>query len=224
MLRHLGVVLLIVGGVAVIFWGLGEQTDDGAPVVADGPEEPDDPEDQDPGEELPEDPEDSDEPEDTAPEEQPPDDGQDPAAGEDDDGTDPGTAPTDAGDGQDGEDEPSGDPDPDEGNGEEPEDDPAPPDDAIEPATISVQVLDGYQADGGAAARAVADEIVAAGYNLIARNPALRYDVTTVLFTAGSEAAARQVAATIGASEIREQPGNLSTAVDVHIVVGADRG
>ena len=94
----------------------------------------------------------------------------------------------------------------------------------IDPATITVQVLDGYQQDGGAAADAVAEEIEAAGYDLIAQNPALRYDVTTVLWTSGNEAAARQVAADIGAGEVRAQPGTLSEDVSVHVVVGADRG
>ena len=99
-----------------------------------------------------------------------------------------------------------------------------PPADRIDPGSITVQVLDGYQQDGGAAADALADELAAAGYDLIAQNPALRYDVTTVLWTAGNEDAARQVAADIGAAEVRAQPGTLSEQVSVHVVVGADRG
>ncbi len=95
----------------------------------------------------------------------------------------------------------------------------------IDPASVTVQVLDGYQQDGGVAARALAEELRGDGYRVIAENPALRYDATTVLWaTPDGEAAARQVAADIGASEVREQPGNLSTSVAVHVVVGADRG
>jgi hypothetical protein len=103
---------------------------------------------------------------------------------------------------------------------EEPEE-PAP---ALDPAEVSVQVLDGYREDGGAAADAVAAALVEAGYRIVARNPAIPYTITTVLYTAGNEAAGRQVAAELGVSEVREQPGNLSTEVAVHVVIGADRG
>jgi hypothetical protein len=106
---------------------------------------------------------------------------------------------------------------------EEPEPAPDPPA-AIDPAEVSVQVLDGYRQDGGAAATAVFEQLQDAGYNIIARNPAIAYDVTTVLWTAGHEEEGRQVAQAIGAAEVREQPGNLSTQVNVHVVVGADRG
>jgi hypothetical protein len=104
----------------------------------------------------------------------------------------------------------------------EPAPEPAAP--GIAPADISVQVLDGYKTDGGTAARGVAAQLRDAGYRVVAENQALSYDRTTVLWTAGHEAAARQVAAEIGAAEVREQPGNLSSSVDVHVVVGADRG
>jgi hypothetical protein len=114
---------------------------------------------------------------------------------------------------------------------EEAEEEPAPEDGAdepeapaIPPGDISVQVLDGYKTDGGTAARGVAGSLREAGYRVVAENQALTYDRTAVLWTAGNEAAARQVAAEIGAAEVREQPGNLSSAVDVHVVVGADRG
>jgi hypothetical protein len=109
---------------------------------------------------------------------------------------------------------------------EAPEDDEAEEPDApaIPPGDISVQVLDGYKTDGGTAARGVASSLREAGYRVVAENQALTYDRTAVLWTAGNEAAARQVAAEIGAAEVREQPGNLSSAVDVHVVVGADRG
>ena len=106
---------------------------------------------------------------------------------------------------------------------EEPDQAPDPPA-AIDPGEISVQVLDGFRADGGAAADAVSEQLRAAGYDIVARNPAIAYEVTTVLWTEGFEAEARQVAVEIDAAEVREQPGNLSTAVNVHVVIGADRG
>jgi hypothetical protein len=121
--------------------------------------------------------------------------------------------------------EPAPQPEPAEPDAAEPEEaeEPAPAP-AIDPAEVSVQVLDGYREDGGAAADAVAAELAEAGYRIVARNPAILYSVTTVLYTAGNEAAGRQVAAELGVSEVREQPGNLSTAVAVHVVIGADRG
>lgn len=88
---------------------------------------------------------------------------------------------------------------------------------------ITVQVLDGYQQDGGAAASRVTQELRDLGYNVVAENPAIAYEVTTVLWNAGTEAEARQLAQDIGAPEVREQPGNLSANVAVHVVVGADR-
>ncbi|MCC5947864.1 MAG: LytR C-terminal domain-containing protein [Nitriliruptoraceae bacterium] len=100
----------------------------------------------------------------------------------------------------------------------------APSEDTLDPADVSVQVLDGFQQDGGTAADAVAATLGDAGYRIVARNPAIRYDVTTVLWTAGNEEAGEQVGRAIGAAEVREQPGNLSTSVAVHVVVGADRG
>jgi hypothetical protein len=100
-------------------------------------------------------------------------------------------------------------------------DEPASP--AIPPGDISIQVLDGYKTDGGTAARGVASTLRDRGYRVVAENQALNYDRTTVLWTEGNEVAARQVAAEIGAAEVREQPGNLSSSVSVHVVVGADR-
>jgi len=106
---------------------------------------------------------------------------------------------------------------PEEAEPEEPEDARIPPD------SITVQVLDGYQQDGGDAARAVVAELRELGYRVVAENPAIAYEITTVLWTEGNEDAARQIAEDIGAAEVREQPGNLSAQVTVHVVVGADR-
>lgn len=94
---------------------------------------------------------------------------------------------------------------------------------SLAPADVTIQVLDGYKADGGTAARGVAEGLRGEGYRVIAERQALNYEVTTVLWTTGNEAAARQVAAEIGAGEVRAQPGNLSESVAVHVVVGADR-
>ncbi len=95
---------------------------------------------------------------------------------------------------------------------------------AVDPGSVSVQVLDGFKEDGGTAADEVAALLGDSGYQVVARNDALTYEVTTVLYNPGSEAAARQVAAELGGADVREQPGNLSTAVDLHVVVGRDRG
>lgn len=135
--------------------------------------------------------------------------------GEDPDAEDPDTdADDEAPDPDDEDDAPS------DGESEPAPD--APP--AIDPGEISVQVLDGFRADGGAAAAAVNEQLRDAGYNIVARNPAIAYELTTVLWTDGFEAEARQVAEEIDAADVREQPGNLSTNVNVHVVVGADRG
>lgn len=124
------------------------------------------------------------------------------------------------------EDEPEPSPQPDPEPSPEP-DERAPPEDrdprAFPPSSVSVQVLDGARADGGAAARAVAEELRGQGYNVVAVNRAIQYEVTTVLWTPGFEAQARQVAADLGVTEVRQQPGNLSDQVQVHVVVGADR-
>ncbi len=112
-----------------------------------------------------------------------------------------------------------------EGPDEEPAEPETPPADPIDPATISVQVLDGFREDGGAAADAVFQELQEAGYRIVARNPALAYEVTTVFWTPGFEDEARQVAREIGATEVQEKPADsLSDQVNVHVVVGADRG
>lgn len=200
--RAVGGAIGLVVLVAAVFGALGVlgRADDDV-VVADGRDEPTDEPDPAPDDATEEpdpepDPEPEPEPEESEPE---PDD------------------PEDA-------DEPEPEPEPEESE-EAPDegDDAAPADRQFAPGDITIQVLDGYQADGGSAAAAVAATLRDEGYRVVAENPALRYDVTTVLWTAGFEAEARQVAAEIGAAEVREQPGNLSTSVQVHVVVGADR-
>lgn len=91
------------------------------------------------------------------------------------------------------------------------------------PGDISVQVLDAVLDDGGETSKRVFDELKADGYRAVARNQAVRkYDVTTVMYTPGNEAKARQIAKQYGYSRVEPQPGNLSNSVDVHLVVGAD--
>lgn len=243
-LRHTGAALLIISAVALAFWGLGNQqpptrdvaSEPRGEVVIGGPAQDSD----ESATDVPDDPEDVEVGDDG-------DDGEEGVAASDGDPAgdaqvtdpeDPATGDGGAGDGdtQPGSNEPTSEQTPEVGDdqddaaeagtgddeGTQPE--PSTDDQAVDPATVTVQVLDGYQQDGGAAADAVADAVTDAGYNLVARNPALLYDVTTVLYNAGSEDAAAQVAALIGTDSIREQPGNLSTQVAIHIVVGADRG
>ena len=225
LLRQLGGAVLLVAVVSGVFWGIGtmDRTTDGE-LAGQSADEPSGAPDDDDAARPPDQPE---EPTDDAAEpDVDTDDGTD-AAADDDAAEDAGDPTVDESaaddDGASGEDE-ADDDEADDGDDPEPDEPPAPQDPTIDPATISVQVLDGYQADGGAAANAVTAELREAGYNIIAQNPALRYEVTTVLWTAGHEAEARQVAAEIGATEAREQSGNLSSQVAVHVVVGSDRG
>ena len=220
-LRVLGIAALVIVGSATLFAGLG-QLDGDTVLAADSSEEPDESE---PAPEPAPEPDPAPAPE--SPDEpaaEPDPEGDEADVAEDDPDTDPETGPEpdpepddpSPEDGaEDGSTEAEPDPEPDSG-----EDQPL----RIEPDTVSVQVLDGYQQDGGSAADAVAAQLADEGYRIVARNPALRYDVTAVLWTAGNEEAGKQIARDIGAAEVREQPGNLSTAVMVHVVVGADRG
>lgn len=97
----------------------------------------------------------------------------------------------------------------------------------VDPASISIQVLDAVGGDGGSqAAQAVADELREAGYDVVVVNRAGRdYDATTVFWSEGQATGGQQVAAALGASEARQTPEEvqLSNSVDVHVVVGADR-
>lgn len=216
-LRALGVAALVVAVSATLFWTIGRGADDGL-VVADGPDQ-----------EAPVDDDtasagDTDADPDPTPPTEPDAVDPDPAPAEPED---PPADPDESEEPEepaDPEPEPEPDPEPDPAPEEpdEPEEPTGP--DRIDPGSVSVQVLDGFQTDGGAAATAVADDLASAGYRIIARNPAIRYDVTTVLWTAGSQAAGEQIARDLGVAEVRQQPGNLADSVMVHIVVGADRG
>lgn len=106
--------------------------------------------------------------------------------------------------------------------GTEATDDQAP---SIDPAEVSVQVLDAV-GDGGVTASAAADELREAGFDVIVINRASRgYDVTTVFWTDGQGPGGRAVAAALGTTEARVTPEEvrLSDSVDVHVVVGTDR-
>lgn len=109
----------------------------------------------------------------------------------------------------------------------EPEPEPTDEPSSVDPASVSIQVLDAVGGeDGGAAAEAVADELREAGYDVVVVNKAGRqYDVTTVFWSSGQEVGGQQVAAAIGAARAEATPDDvqLSDSVDVHVVVGVDR-
>ncbi|MDQ3932750.1 MAG: LytR C-terminal domain-containing protein [Actinomycetota bacterium] len=92
----------------------------------------------------------------------------------------------------------------------------------IAPSRVSVQVLDAA-GDGGVRARRAVSRLRADGYNVVATNEASRiYPRTEVMYSPGKEAAARQIAAAYGLSAVRSKPSNLTSAVDVHLVIGRD--
>lgn len=93
---------------------------------------------------------------------------------------------------------------------------------AIAPSRITVQVLDAAR-DGGGRARRAASRLRTDGYKVVATNEASRvYPRTEVMYSPGKEAAARQIAAAYGLSGVRPKPSNLTSAVDVHLVIGRD--
>ncbi len=91
------------------------------------------------------------------------------------------------------------------------------------PANVSIQVLDAVLDDDGAAADAYAARARGDGYRVVAVNKAIRvYTTTTVFYTPGNEAKARQVAAQYGFSAVEPAPDNLNPSVDIHLVIGTD--
>lgn len=200
LLRQGGGAVAVLAASALVFWGIGALGGGPlVPTVDDGEVAAPEGTDQEPDDA----PADEPEPEPEAPAEGDADDAED--AGPDDEDT-----PADE--------EPAPEPEDDEADEDEGDDAPA-----IDPASVTVQVLDGYKSDGGAAAGEVADLLDGAGYRIVARNQAIDYAATTVLFNPGNEAAAAQIARDLGGAEVRAQPGNLSTQVAIHVVVGADR-
>lgn len=104
-----------------------------------------------------------------------------------------------------------------------PEPSPPPAGDQIDPADIAIQVLDAVRDDEGAAATRAAVRLREAGYRVVAENVAVRvYEETTVFYSEGSQAAAQQVAQSLGLGVVRPKPDNLSATVEVHVVVGRD--
>ncbi len=92
----------------------------------------------------------------------------------------------------------------------------------IAPSRISVQVLDAA-GDSGLRARRAVSQLRADGYNVVATNEASRvYSRTQVMYSPGKEAAARQIASAYGLSGVRPKPSNLTSKVNVHLVVGRD--
>lgn len=97
--------------------------------------------------------------------------------------------------------------------------------DGVDPARVSIQVLDAVRSDGGASRDAVVACLEAAGYRGIITNSAsVTYAETAVFWTGDNEAEGRHVAAAIGVTRVERKPDRvgLSDSVQVHVVVGAD--
>ncbi len=105
----------------------------------------------------------------------------------------------------------------------------APTDPATRPnSEVSVQVLDGISGGGSAAVTRVVTALREAGFRIAAQNTGRAYDVTTVFYNDGYEAEARRVAQAIDASVVTAMSSlpperRLSSGVNVHVIVGADR-
>lgn len=93
----------------------------------------------------------------------------------------------------------------------------------FDPSEVSLQVLDAA-GDGGARADAAEAALRDAGHPIVARHPAVRvYEQSTLFYTPGHEEDARQIASQHPQfTVVEEKPDNLSDAVAVHVVVGAD--
>jgi hypothetical protein len=99
-----------------------------------------------------------------------------------------------------------------------------PESDRVDPATIRIQVLDGVRDDARAAADAVTKQLEELGYIIANRSEGRRYEASVVFWGDDGEALARQVAADLGITDIRPNPGTLDAAIPVHVMVGADQG
>jgi hypothetical protein len=205
LLRNAGSAVGLVVLVAAVFWGIGSVGGPDDDTVAAGAADGETDDAADAGEPTEEPP--ADDPGEAAEDDAP---AEDETATDDEPAEEPAEDAPDEGDEGDEED----------GDDAEDEEEPAR---TVDPASVTVQVLDGVKDDGGAAADGVAGQLEGDGYQIIARNDALSYDVTTVLYNPGNEEAAQQIASDLGGAEVREQPGTLSTQVDLHVVVGRDR-
>lgn len=94
---------------------------------------------------------------------------------------------------------------------------------AFEPSEISVQVLDAA-GDGGTRMQALVAELRADGYRVVATGQARRiYERSTIFYTDGAQEKAWFVSSEYPALTIvEEKPSNLTSSVEVHIVVGED--
>jgi hypothetical protein len=118
-------------------------------------------------------------------------------------------------------------------DGGDAEEEPAAPAPPAEPAArpnseVSVQVLDGITGGGTAAVNAAVATLREAGFTIAAQNAGRAYDVTTVFYSDGFEAEGRRVGAALGVTTVRamaELPAErrLSSSVNVHVIIGADR-
>jgi hypothetical protein len=139
----------------------------------------------------------------------------------------PPPAPTPEPGDTDGDDDDGDDPDGDDPD--EPDDAPEPPAaDGLRPKDVTVQILNGIGADGGAAVTRTRTTLGDAGFVIRATSNARAYDVTTIFYTDGYEAEARLVGSVLGVNAINAMstlPADrrLSTSVMVHVVLGADR-
>lgn len=95
--------------------------------------------------------------------------------------------------------------------------------DRLDPAEISVQVLDAIL-DGSTTAQDYADQMETDGYDLVASIRSGRvYDQTTVFYSSGQEAKAQQIADDYGWTLLRANDVGLSEDVDVGVVVGVSQ-
>lgn len=197
LIRHAAAAVALVLAVGAAFWGVGQLRSDtpGDPVIAQ-PSEPSETEGTGTsGEDATDEPTDPEEPGDATPTESATDEPDD-AATEETPTEEPADDATD---------------DTDDATG------------AVAPGDVSVQVLDAVLDDAGVAAQGVADQMEADGYRVVVVNrAAVAYEVTTVFWTPGNEAAARQIAEHYGFSRVELRPDNLSDTVSVHVVVGRD--
>ncbi|MGH3665819.1 MAG: LytR C-terminal domain-containing protein [Egibacteraceae bacterium] len=93
-------------------------------------------------------------------------------------------------------------------------------DSAPAPENTTIQLLDGSSSDATDDASDVLTEL---GYDVIAINAGKDYDETTVFFNDGNRRAAGALRARDGRfGEIAPNDRGLSTAVDLHVIVGAD--
>lgn len=96
------------------------------------------------------------------------------------------------------------------------------------PQDVSVQLLNGIGADGGAAVERARTTLTDAGFRIAATRNARAYEVTTIFYTVGFEAEGRLVGSVLGTDAVRPMTDlppdrRLSPGVMVHVVLGTDR-